>query len=79
MGTLKSSVSTHSISPRDGRPHVSDLRAQNKPAASRRHFLLQSMTGLGSVWLTASWPEVLRAHDHARHAATASRPARFKR
>jgi len=48
------------------------------PAASRRHFLLQSMTGLGSVWLTANWSEVLRAHDHARHAAAINPPAGFE-
>ena len=48
------------------------------PASSRRRFLLQSMTGLGSAWLTANWPEVLRAHDHARHAAAINPPAGFE-
>lgn len=48
------------------------------PASSRRRFLLQSMTGLGSAWLAANWPEILRAHEHARHAATANHPAGFE-
>jgi gluconate 2-dehydrogenase gamma chain len=32
---------------------------------SRREFLLQSAIGAGSVWLSAAWPEVLAAQQHA--------------
>ena len=36
------------------------------------------MTGLGSAWLAANWPEILRAREHARHAAAANPPAGFE-
>ena len=45
---------------------------------SRRQLLVQSMTGLGSAWLAANWPEILRAREHARHAAAANPPAGFE-
>lgn len=48
------------------------------PMSTRRRFLLQSMTGLGSAWVTAHWPEILCAHDHAQHAAAADPPAGFE-
>ncbi len=46
--------------------------------STRRRFLLQSITGLGSAWLSAHWPEILSAHEHARHAAAADPPVRFE-
>ena len=48
------------------------------PDSSRRTFLLRSLGGLGSAWLTANWPEVLAAHEHARHAAQTDPPAKFE-
>ncbi len=48
------------------------------PLSTRRGFLLHSVTGLGSAWLTANWPEILRAHEHAKHAAAAGPSARFE-
>jgi len=32
---------------------------------SRREFLLESVLGVGSVWLAATWPQVLAAQQHA--------------
>src|SRR2546430_14924722 len=34
-------------------------------ASSRRQFLLQSATGVSAVWLSANWPSLLAAADHA--------------
>ncbi len=45
---------------------------------SRRRFLAQSLKGLGSAWLAANWSEILAAHEHARHAAAATTPAKFE-
>lgn len=42
---------------------------------SRRDFLFESAAGLGSVWLAASWPEVLAAKEHAHQAARAAQSA----
>jgi len=46
--------------------------------SSRRTFLLRSLGGLGSAWLTANWPEILAAHEHARHAAQTDPPTKFE-
>lgn len=46
--------------------------------STRRAFLIRSMSGLGSAWLTANWPQILAAHEHARQAAQAEPPARFE-
>lgn len=45
--------------------------------ASRRQFLSRSLAGVGSTWLAANWPEILAAHEHARHAAQSDPPAKF--
>jgi len=38
---------------------------------SRRGFLLQTFMGAGAAWVTAAWPEVLAAQQHAYHTASA--------
>jgi gluconate 2-dehydrogenase gamma chain len=48
---------------------------------SRRSFLWQASAGLGAAWLTAAWPEVLAAQQHAHHrahAAAAGAPAKLE-
>src|SRR6266849_8337677 len=45
--------------------------------ASRRDFLIRSVSGLSSAWITLHWPAVLEAHVHARHSA-ASAPGKFE-
>lgn len=46
--------------------------------ASRRQFLSRSLAGVSSAWLTANWPEILAAHEHARHAAQSDPPAKLE-
>ncbi len=44
---------------------------------SRRHFLIRSAAGVGTAWLSANWPAILEASQHAQHAAQASTPLKF--
>jgi gluconate 2-dehydrogenase gamma chain len=46
--------------------------------ATRRQFLLQTTTGLGAFWVSANWPAILAAAEHARHAAQTSPPPKFE-
>ena len=49
--------------------------------ASRRDFLAQALTGAGAAWLTAAWPEILAAQQHAHHMAhsvAAGAPAKLE-
>jgi gluconate 2-dehydrogenase gamma chain len=39
--------------------------------SSRRQFLLHTTTGLSAVWVSANWPALLAAADHAHHAKSA--------
>jgi gluconate 2-dehydrogenase gamma chain len=45
---------------------------------SRRHFLIRSAAGVGAAWLTANWPAILEASQHAQHAAQAAAPLKFE-
>lgn len=45
---------------------------------SRREFLLRASLGAGSVWMTASWPAILAAHEHARRAARSAAPPKLE-
>jgi len=45
--------------------------------ASRRQFLLGSVSGLSSAWLALRWPAILAAQEHAQRAAQSS-PAKFQ-
>src|SRR5271170_5643251 len=48
---------------------------------SRRQFLLRSVAGAGSAWLSLAWPEVLAAQQHAHHtmrAVAAGDPAKLE-
>jgi gluconate 2-dehydrogenase gamma chain len=47
-------------------------------ALSRRRFLSHSITGLSSAWITAHWPAVVAAAEHARRAAQAATPPKFE-
>lgn len=47
-----------------------------QPAATRRQFLIRSLTGAGSAWLAAQWPAILQAGEHARQSGGTS-PATF--
>lgn len=49
-----------------------------KPAATRRQFLIRSLTGASSVWLGTHWPAILAAHEHARQASESEQPAKFE-
>jgi hypothetical protein len=44
---------------------------------SRRSFLVNSATGLGSVWLAAHWPAILAADEYAQKAAASGQPAQL--
>ena len=45
---------------------------------SRRRFLSHSISGLSSAWITAHWPAVLSAADHAHRAAQSATPPKFE-
>jgi hypothetical protein len=46
--------------------------------ASRRQFLLDSISGLSSAWLALRWPGILAAQEHAERAKASGRPAQFQ-
>jgi gluconate 2-dehydrogenase gamma chain len=45
---------------------------------SRRRFLSHSISGLSSAWITANWPAVISAADHAHRAAQSATPPKFE-
>jgi gluconate 2-dehydrogenase gamma chain len=45
---------------------------------SRRRFLAQGAGGLSAVWVSAHWPALLAAAEHARHSAKSAVPAKFE-
>ena len=46
--------------------------------ASRRQFLLHSVSGLSSAWLALRWPAILAAQEHAQRAEASGRPVQFQ-
>jgi gluconate 2-dehydrogenase gamma chain len=46
--------------------------------ASRRQFLLGSVSGLSSAWLALRWPAILAAQEHVQRAEASGRPAQFQ-
>ena len=46
--------------------------------SSRRQFLLHSMTGLSGVWVSANWPALLAAADHAHRQANSPSPPKLE-
>jgi gluconate 2-dehydrogenase gamma chain len=44
----------------------------------RRHFLSRGISGLSAVWVSAHWPALLAAADHAHLAAQSSVPPKFE-
>ena len=45
---------------------------------SRRRFLAQGAGSLSAVWVSAHWPSLLAAAEHARRAALSTAPPRFE-
>lgn len=45
---------------------------------TRRRFLAQGAGGLSAIWVSAHWPAVLAASEHARRAAQAALPPKFE-
>lgn len=43
-------------------------------SGTRRQFLIRSVAGLSSAWLTLHWPAILAAQDHAHRAAESPVP-----
>jgi gluconate 2-dehydrogenase gamma chain len=50
----------------------------NTDNASRRQFLLGSLSGLGTAWLAPRWPAIRAAQEHAQRAAESGKPAEFQ-
>jgi len=46
--------------------------------ASRRMFLIKSLTGVSSAWLALRLPEIVAAQEHAHQAAQSSTPTKFE-
>src|SRR6202163_2246935 len=45
---------------------------------TRRNFLTRAGAGLSAVWLSAHWPALVAAAQHAHQAAKSSAPAKFQ-
>jgi gluconate 2-dehydrogenase gamma chain len=45
---------------------------------SRRRFLLQGAGGLSTAWISAHWPALLAAAEHAHRTAQSSSPPKFE-
>ena len=45
---------------------------------TRRAFLSQSLAGVSAAWMSAHWPAIVGAADHAHRAAQSSVPAKFE-
>lgn len=45
---------------------------------SRRQFLLQSATGLSAAWISAQWPALVAASEHAHAAARSTEPQKLE-
>lgn len=50
----------------------------DKRGASRRVFLIGSVSGLSSAWLTSRWPGIVAAQEHAHRVAESGLPAEFE-
>jgi gluconate 2-dehydrogenase gamma chain len=48
------------------------------PELNRRAFLFCASTGLSAAWLSANWPALLVAADHARHAVQSPTPPKLE-
>jgi gluconate 2-dehydrogenase gamma chain len=46
--------------------------------SSRRQFLLRTTTGLSAVWVSANWPALLAAADHAHRQANSPSPHKLE-
>ena len=44
---------------------------------SRRSFLIDSVSGLGGVWVATNYPAILAAEEHVREAAESGQQAKF--
>lgn len=45
---------------------------------SRRSFLVEGVRGLSAAWISAHWPALLAAADHARHAVQSTTATKFE-
>jgi gluconate 2-dehydrogenase gamma chain len=50
----------------------------SKQEISRRHFVLESCAGIGSVWLLSNMPEIVLAQEHAHRATQSEGPVKFE-
>ena len=46
--------------------------------ASRRLFLIKSLTGVSAAWLALRMPEIVAAQEHAHNAVQSSAPVKFE-
>ena len=46
--------------------------------ASRRMFLIKSLTGVSSAWLALRLPEIVAAQEHAHHATQSAAPVKLE-
>src|SRR5579862_99034 len=50
----------------------------DQDSSSRRQFVIRSLSGIGSAWLTLHWPAILAARDHAHAAAQTGAQVAFQ-
>ncbi|HZT23787.1 MAG TPA: gluconate 2-dehydrogenase subunit 3 family protein, partial [Verrucomicrobiae bacterium] len=48
------------------------------PDSNRRQFLLQSVTGFSAAWISAQWPALVAAAEHARREARSTGPKKLE-
>jgi Gluconate 2-dehydrogenase subunit 3 len=55
------------------------MKEPKKPhEPARRQFLLQATGAAGAAWISAQWPAIVAAAEHAHQAATSKAPAKFE-
>lgn len=53
---------------------MQDGAFSTKESLSRRHFMARAVAGVSGAWLSANWPAILKAAEHAHAAAKAAEP-----
>lgn len=57
---------------------MQDTDCRSQSPLDRRSFLVRSAAGLSAAWVTAQWPAIISASEHAHAAANAPLPAKFE-
>src|SRR6267378_8133757 len=69
-----------SLTPRRYHPKflLTTLPSSMNENLSRRNFLSRGSAAVSAVWLSAHWPSIVAAAEHAHQAAKSSSPRKFQ-